>query len=142
MIAIDTNILVYAHRAGSTEHASARHALERATGGDWGIALASVVEFVAVVTQRSLRGGPSTVEQAGKFIRTLEDAGAAICVPGASFPGRLVSAAERLGVTGRAVFDLQIALTVADAGATTIWTHDRGFLHLPGLRVEDPLAVP
>ena len=38
------------------------------------------------------------------------------------------------------LFDLQIALTAVENGAREIWTHDRNFLSLPGLRVRDPLA--
>ena len=44
MIAIDTNLLVYAHRARTPEHARAQKAIELAAAGDagWGIAAASV----------------------------------------------------------------------------------------------------
>jgi predicted nucleic acid-binding protein len=46
MIAVGTNLLLYAHRA-------ARRALERAIGdgGGWGITQPSVAEFWSVVTQ-------------------------------------------------------------------------------------------
>jgi predicted nucleic acid-binding protein len=37
------------------------------------------------------------------------------------------------------IFDLQIAVIAQEAGAREIWTHDQGFLSLPGLRVVDPL---
>jgi hypothetical protein len=47
--------------------------------------------------------------------------------------------AEQLGVRGARIFDLQIGLTALDAGATEIWTHDAGFVGLPGLKVRDPL---
>ena len=47
MIAIDTNLLVYAHRSRTPEHARARKAIARAAAGDdgWGIAVASLTEF-------------------------------------------------------------------------------------------------
>lgn len=38
-----------------------------------------------------------------------------------------------------AILDLQIARTARDNGATEIWTHDRAFPAIPGLRVVDPL---
>jgi len=43
-------------------------------------------------------------------------------------------------VQGPRIFDLQIALTAFENGATEIWTHDRNFLSLPGLRVRDPFS--
>ncbi len=47
--------------------------------------------------------------------------------------------AADLGVTGVRVFDLQIGLCALDSGATELWTHDRGFVKIPGLAVHDPL---
>ena len=48
--------------------------------------------------------------------------------------------ARRLHVRGVRIFDLQIALVAADAGATELWSHDRQFVSLPGLPVVNPLA--
>jgi predicted nucleic acid-binding protein len=42
-------------------------------------------------------------------------------------------------IPGTPIFDLQIALTAVESGAREIWTHDRDFLTLPGLRVRNPL---
>ena len=52
---------------------------------------------------------------------------------------RVTRLAEELGVRGPRIFDLQIALTAFDNAATEIWTHDRGFLAMPGMAVRDPL---
>jgi predicted nucleic acid-binding protein len=59
--------------------------------------------------------------------------------PGAGFADRLLRAAAERGVRGARIFDLQIALTAVEAGAREIWTHDRDFVSVPGLRVRDPL---
>ena len=48
--------------------------------------------------------------------------------------------ARRLHVRGVRIFDLQIALVAADAGATELWSHDRQFVSLPGLPVVNPPA--
>jgi hypothetical protein len=37
------------------------------------------------------------------------------------------------------VFDVQIALTAFEGGATDLWTHDTRFVKVPGLRLHDPL---
>jgi toxin-antitoxin system PIN domain toxin len=142
MIAIDSNLLIYAHRAALPEHRAARRALEEASRDTrgWGIALPSVAEFWSVVTHPASSGGPSTPRQARQFLEELiSGAGASLWMPQEGFWKRLTGAAQRLGVAGPRVFDLQIALTAMDNGAVEIWTHDRGFAAPAGFRVHDPL---
>lgn len=108
MIAIDTNVLVYAHRARAPRHAAAKRAIQRAADSRrWGIALASVGEFWSVVTHpTSVR--PSTADEAQRFLESLEDAGAEIWVPGAGLARRLTHIAAERGVVGPRIYDLQI----------------------------------
>ncbi len=144
MIAIDTNLLVYSHRARTPEHARARAAIERAaaTGQGRGVAAAVLPEFWSVVTHPASEGRPSTPAQAAAFVRALTHAGALVWLPGPGFGERLLQTACDLGVNGGPrVFDLQIALTAFEGGATEIWTHDAGFITVPGLRVHDPLTA-
>jgi len=54
--------------------------------------------------------------------------------------GKAAALADELEVCGARIFDLQIALIAFEEGATELWTHDRGFASVPGLRVVDPLA--
>lgn len=142
MIAIDTNILIYAHRSGVAEHKAARIAIQRAARSQagWGIAMQAVGEFWSVVTHPSCEGGPSTPEQAVSFLQALLETGAgAIWQPGPDFGMRLAQMACDLKVIGSRIFDLQIALLAYENGATEIWTHDAGFVAIPGLKVFDPL---
>lgn len=142
MIAVDTNLLIYAHRSLMPEHRLARATLAHlaGVGSGWGIALPSIVEFWSVATHPAAAGKPSSVEEARAFIgRLLTDAGAQLLLPGPGFASRLISAAAQLEITGPRVFDLQIALIALEHGATEIWTHDRNFVSVPGLPVRDPL---
>lgn len=140
MICIDTNLLVYAHRAGLPEHAAARRALEQASrAGGWGITLASVVEFWSVVTHPASRGGASTATQARGFLRGLIDGGCRLWLPREGLAERLLDAAREDRVLGPRIFDLQIALTALDNGASELWTHDRHFVAVPGLSLRHPL---
>jgi toxin-antitoxin system PIN domain toxin len=142
MIAIDTNLLVYAHRSHTTPHRAARRAIERAAAqGRWGLAVASLAEFWAVVTHPSAEGRPSTPAEASAYLRALAVAGAEIWEPGAGFGARLAQLAVDLNVSGPRVFDLQIALTAFENGATDLWTADARFVKLPGLRLHNPLAT-
>jgi predicted nucleic acid-binding protein len=143
MIAIDTNLLVYAHRAGLPEHRLARRAIERASRDPrgWGIAMPSIAEFWGIVTHPESRGGPSTSEQAFEFLHALiAEAGGQLWMPREGFWRRLLQTATHLKVQGPRIFDLQIGLTAFDNGATEIWTHDRRFVTLPGLLVHDPFG--
>ena len=145
MIGIDTNLLIGAHRAGVPEHAVARQALERAAAhrGGWGLSLATVAEFWRIVTHPRSVGGPSSGRAAAGFIHALVDqAGAELWQPGPVFGKRLVQLAAEKQVEGSHIYDLQIALTAFDNGATEIWSLDRSFVSVPGLPVLDPLAPP
>ena len=142
MIAIDTNLLIYAHRAGMAEHGAARRAIRAAAAAPlgWGITLPSIAEFWSVVTHPASTGGPSTPQQAQAFLRALMvEAGAKVWLAHDGFWERLARLAADLRVQGSRIFDLQIALTAFENGASEIWTHDRSFVVFPGLLVHDPL---
>ena len=144
MIAVDTNLLVYAHRAGCPEHDAARRAIEEAAGDSegWGIPSACLFEFWSVVTHPSSVGGGSSPGSARRFIEALiETAGAVIIPPSAASAARCLQIAEQLDIRGPRIFDVQIGLAAMEAGASEIWTHDAGFIGLPGLKVRDPLLA-
>lgn len=58
---------------------------------------------------------------------------------GIGFDDRLLQLAVDLDVAGPRIFDLQIALTAFEHGAAELWTHDRNFVKIPGLRLVQPL---
>jgi hypothetical protein len=143
VIAVDTNLLVYAHRSGAPEHRRARRAIEAAANAEqgWGIALASIGEFWSIVTHPFVGRGRQAARRAAAFLRALvTDAEMLVWVPGPGFEGRLVQRALELDVRGARVFDLQIALTALEHGASEIWTHDAGFVRVAGIAVNDPFA--
>lgn len=141
MIALDTNLLVYAHRSAVAEHRPAQQAITRArrAPGGWGFSLPVVGEFWSVVTHPAAPGRPSTASEARRFLAGLDAAGAETWVPGAGFAARLARLADDLSILGPRVFDLQIALMAFEGGATELWTTDRRFVSISGLRVVQPL---
>ncbi len=83
------------------------------------------------------------------LVQSAQRAGArATHKPGLGNTAILVQALANFGVdatlvgeiAGPRVFDLQIALTAFEGGATELWTHDSRFVKIPGLRLHDPLA--
>ena len=142
MIALDTNVLIYAHRRATPEHRAARRAIEAAAQSPrgWGIPLATVAEFWSIVTHPAAERGPTSPRDATSFLTALgETAGMRLWAPGAGFAPRLMQMAIDLGVSGVRIFDLQIGLTALDNGAVELWSHDAAFVRIPGLSVTDPL---
>lgn len=137
LIACDTNLLIYAHRAGAPEHAAAVAALQRAQRArrGWGFPLPVVAEFWRVVTHPSISGGATSPRLATEFLQALWRAGAVCWLPLPGFEERLLAAGIQLEVAGRRVHDLQIALIAHEAGARELWTNDRDFVTLPGLEL-------
>ena len=116
MIAFDTNLLVYAHRAKTKEHGKAIKALEAAflSGKGCGIALFTLSEFWSIVTSFAL-DRPSSPSEATDFISTLFDKShLALWTPENNFGARLMGMAAELKVKGARIFDLQIALTALE----------------------------
>jgi toxin-antitoxin system PIN domain toxin len=142
MIALDTNVLVYAHREGAPEHARARVAVLAAldSSDGWGICLPTVSEFWSIVTHPKMPGGPSSPSVAARFFHSLiTDGHGNIWSPGPGFGQRLMGWAVELGIRGKRMFDLQIAVIALEYGVREIWTHDRTFQSVPGVKVRDPL---
>ena len=142
MIAVDTNLLVYAHRRGIAEHRAAQRVIERASrdARGWGISLQSIGEFWSVVTHPAAAGRPSSPDRATAFLSSLrQEGGMHVWTPGIGFDERLLQLAIDLDVTGPRIFDLQIALTAFEHGAAELWTRDRNFVKIPGLRLTHPL---
>jgi len=143
VIALDTNLLVYTHRENTPQHAGARaavlQALEDSRG--WGICLPSIAEFWSIVTSPENPGEKSTGARAAAFIHYLVTEGHGhIWTPGPGFGERLIRWAASQKVRGKRIFDLQIAVVAYEHGAREIWTHDHGFVSVPGLKVHHPLS--
>src|SRR3974377_524562 len=69
MIAVDTNLLVYAHREESEFHATARESIEALRHGPatWGIPWPCIHEFIAIVTHLGIYKPASTLAPAFGF---------------------------------------------------------------------------
>ena len=77
---------------------------------------------------------------ARRSLQSLDRAGADVWVPGAGFARRVAQIAAERGVVGPRIFDVQIALTAFEGGATELWTTDAQFVTVAGLNVVNPLV--
>ena len=73
MIAVDTNVLVYAHRGEFSQHGRARGLLAELADGDalWAIPVFCLGEFLRVVTHPSILKPPTRTAEAVRAIEAL-----------------------------------------------------------------------
>ena len=144
LIAVDTNILIYAHRRESTAHAAAAEFIRTLAEGDavWAIPWPCCYEFLSVATNpRIWRDDASTPEQAW---RQLVDWTAS---PSNRLIGETSGFVELLGrfvqrprVIGGVIHDARIAAICVAHGVEEVLTRDRDFSLFPELRTRNPIG--
>ncbi len=143
MIAVDTNLLVYAHRRESTFHDKALEALGAlaASGSAWAIPWPCVHEFYSVVTNARAFKPASTISEASAQVAAWLDSPSLVMLhEGANHWPAL----HRLLVAGRVVggqvHDARIAAICIEHGVREFWSADRDFNRFPSLTVRNPLV--
>lgn len=130
MIAIDTNVLVYAHRQEYPRHSEAKARIVGLAVGPapWGVPAFCLGEFVRVVTHRRVLNPPSSLEQAVAFLDQLgESASFRVLLPDVDYWADLKAMLVMAGARGNLAFDAQIAALCLRHGATLL-TADRDFV--------------
>jgi toxin-antitoxin system PIN domain toxin len=144
VIAVDTNLLVYAHRKDSEFHAPASMLLRTLaeSAHAWSIAWPSLHEFFAIVTHPRIYRPPTPTE------RALAQVDAWLASPSlvllsetskhwASLRAMLIDAK----VQGPKVHDARIAALCVQHGVRELWSADRDFSRFPQLAVRNPLIA-
>lgn len=144
MIALDTNLLVYAHREDSPFHeAAVRQVAECAESrAPWAIPWPCLHEFFAIVTHARIYNPPSTAAQAMAQIDAwLESPSLVLLAETDAHWAGLRELLVKAKVAGPAVHDARIAALCLQHGVRELWTADRDFGRYPKLRVRNPLAT-
>lgn len=139
MIAVDTNVLIHAHREESPKHHAALKRLEAlaASATMWGIPVFCIGEFLRVVTHPKLFDPPhSPAEACDALARLLSPGNVAVLRPGPGYPERLLDAIREVDAVGNLVFDAQIAALCRDCDVSTLLTEDRDFERFENLDIE------
>lgn len=143
MIAVDTNILVYAHREDSPWHEAAASSVAALAGGavPWGIPWPCLHEFFAVVTHPKIYAPPTPLAAAVDQIDAWLEAPTAILLAesGAHW-ATLRSLLEAGRVVGPQVHDARIAALCLQHAVAELWTADRDFNRFPSLKTRNPLV--
>lgn len=136
MIAVDTNILVYAHREESPQHARALLALRALAEGDevWALPVFVLGEFLRVVTHPRIFDPPSTRSDAVQAVdAVLASPTVRVLHPGNRFWRLLRDALEEAGAGGNLVLDAEIVAVAREHGVTTILSEDKDFRRFPSV---------
>jgi toxin-antitoxin system PIN domain toxin len=144
VIAVDTNILVYAHREDSPFHAAASSRLSELAEGAtlWGIPWPCLHEFLAIVTHPRIYAPPTPLAQALDQVDAwLESPTLALLSEAASHWLELRALLSQGRIAGPRVHDARIAAICRGHGVRLLWSVDRDFSRFAGLTVANPLAA-
>lgn len=140
MIAVDTNVLVYARRATAPQHGAALSLLHGlATGrAPWALPLPCVSEFLRVVTHRTFRPVVSLDEAWHNLHALLASPSLQLLMPTNRHLPLLRDVLKESGAVGDLVYDAQIATLCIEHGVREIMTADQGFRRFTGFKVTNP----
>lgn len=143
MIAVDTNILVHAHRRDAAFHRRAQLVVRELAEGaaPWAICFHNLIEFYGVVTHPRLWRLPSSPDQAlEQMAAWRESASLRILGDDSSALNELGTLLLRAHAQGAKVHDARIANCCLVHGVRLLLTADRDFSSFPALKTKNPLV--
>lgn len=143
MIAVDTNVLVYAHRADSPFHAAAASRVASLAEGPaaWAIPWPCLHEFLAIVTHPRIYVPPTPLAVALNQIDAWLESPTLVLLAESDehwSVARPLIASGR--VTGARIHDARIAALCQQHRISALWSTDRDFSRFPDLPVVNPLT--
>ena len=142
MIAVDTNVLVQAHREDASFHDRAHRRVKELAEGRalWAIPWPCVHEFLAIVTHRRIFDPPTPRARAlGQVEAWLESPSLVLLAEGEGYWPNLRALVEGGRIEGPRVHDARIAALCVGHGVGELWSADRDFSRFPDLPVRNPL---
>ena len=144
MIAVDTNILVYAHREDVAWFRKASGCLRTLAEGSesWALPWPCLCEFLAVVTHPRIFATPTPLEAATAQVEAwLESPALVLLAEGGGFWERLSEQLLSSRAAGPLVHDARVAALCLSHGVSELWSADRDFGRFPDLKVRNPLIT-
>jgi uncharacterized protein len=143
MIAVDTNILVYAHRRDSEWHEAANRCVAGLAEAQepWGVPWPCIHEFLAITTHPRIYRPPTPVTDALRQLEIWMESPSLLLlgeIQGHWDELRKLLAAGKL--TGGAVHDARVAAICREHGVRELWSADRDFTRMAGVTVRNPLV--
>jgi hypothetical protein len=143
LIAVDTNILVYAHREDSPFHDPAATRIAELAEGSatWSIPWPCVHEFLAIVTHPRIYAPPTPLPRALDQVDAwLASPTLVLLAESADHWPALRAILARGRIVGPPVHDARIAALCEQHGVRELWSADRDFNRFGGLAVINPLV--
>jgi toxin-antitoxin system PIN domain toxin len=144
MIAIDSNVLVYAHRKDSPWHEVAyARILQLAEGqAPWAIPWPCIHEFLAIVTHPCIYAPPTPLETAVDQVEAwMESPSLVLLSESENYWEQLRAIIQAARVSGPQIHDARVASLCCQHGVDELWTADRDFGRFPGLKTRNPLVA-
>lgn len=143
MIAVDTNILVYAHREDSEWHEAAYTRIAGLAEGrsSWALPWPCVHEFIAIVTHPRIFSPPTPLLSAIDQVSAWIESPTIVLLAESKLHWDTIRSLLEVGkVVGPQVHDARIAALCLQHGVRELWSADRDFGRFPGLTVTNPLV--
>ncbi len=144
MIAVDTNILVYAHRRDSEWHEPAAACLRELAEGSasWALPWPCVHEFFSIVTHERIYSPPSTPARALQQISAwLESPTTMLLSESPGYWEVLARIVEKSKISGPRIHDGRIAALCMHHGVRELLSADRDFSRFGELKTRNPLIT-
>jgi uncharacterized protein len=144
LIAVDTNILVYAHREDSPFHNPAAHRISDLAEGSatWSIPWPCVHEFLAIVTHPRIYAPPTPLLRALDQVDAwLESPTLVLLAESGDHWPVLRKILSRSRIAGPQVHDARIVALCLQHGVRELWSADRDFNRFAGLTIVNPLVM-
>jgi len=142
MIAVDTNILVYAHREDSPWHDSAYTSIVELAEDSalWAIPWPCVHEFLAIVTHPRIYSPPTPLAEAIDQIEAwLESPGLMLLKETEGYWLKFRNTIETGRIVGGQIHDARIAALCHLHEVKELWSADRDFSRFSDISVRNPL---
>jgi toxin-antitoxin system PIN domain toxin len=143
MIAVDTNILVYAIREDSSWHKDALNCIRSLAEGDssWAIPWPCIHEFIAVVTHPRIYKPSTPLQDALLQVDYwMESPGLRLIGESQHYWDHLRNIAIAGKIAGPIVHDARVIAICLAHGVREIWTADRDFSRFKGVTARNPLV--
>ena len=145
MIAVDTNVLVYAHRREARVGAAAHALMTDIAQSDrpWAIPWPCCYEFLSVVTNRRIWKDRATPPHKAwrQFQAWVGSPSNRMIGETEDFQDVLQRFVDRPRVVGGVIHDARIAAICVAHGVEALLTRDRDFSLFPELRIQDPFGA-
>jgi toxin-antitoxin system PIN domain toxin len=145
LIAVDTNILVYAHRQDSEWHEAAADCVRQLAEGSasWALPWPCLHEFFSVVTHERIYSPPTSPVKAIEQINAwLESPTLLLLSETSGYWDVLARLLERSKGSGPRVHDCRIAALCVHHGIRELLSADRDFSRFAELRTRNPCISP